>query len=76
MKLKTSVTLSEDLVKTIGRMAKKGESRSEAIERLLRQTVSAQAREASDRRDLDLINRHADRLNAEAEDVLTYQVDL
>ena len=76
MKLKTSITLSEDVVKTIDRIAKKGESRLEAIERLLRESLAAQARLASDHRDLELINRHADQLNLEAEDVLTYQTDL
>lgn len=76
MKLKTSVTLSEAILKTIRRAAQKGESRSETIERLLRESVAARARRAADRRDLALINQHADQLNAEAEDVLTYQADV
>ena len=75
MKLKTSLTLSEDLLKTIRRAAKKGESRSQTVERLVRDGVAARARQAADTRDLALINRHADRLNAEAEDVLAYQVE-
>jgi len=45
MKGKTSVTLSEDILKS------------------------------RDRRDIELINRHADELNEEAEDVLAYQVE-
>ncbi|MBA3887664.1 MAG: hypothetical protein H0X67_18325 [Acidobacteria bacterium] len=76
MKLKTSVTLSEDLVKMVDRIAHKGEPRSQVLERLLREALAARAREGADRRDRDLINRHADALNAEAEDVLRYQVDL
>ena len=76
MKLKTSVTLSEGLLKTVRRAARKGESRSETIERLLRESLASQARHAADQRDLELINRHADRLNAEARDVLDYQTDL
>ncbi len=76
MKLKTSVTLSEDILKTVGRAAKKGESRSETIERLVREGLAARARRAADEKDLALINGHADELNAEAEDVLTYQVDV
>ena len=75
MKLKTSVTLSEDVLKAVDRSSKRGESRSTAIERLLRHSLEAAARRASDLKDLDLINRHADALNAEAEDVLAYQVD-
>lgn len=76
MKLKTSITLSEDLLEAIGRIASKGESRSETIERLLRDGLRARARQAADQRDLVLLNRHADRLNAEADDVLGYQVDV
>jgi metal-responsive CopG/Arc/MetJ family transcriptional regulator len=76
MKLKTSVTLSEDIVKSLGRAARRGESRSGTIERLLREGLAARARQAADARDLALINRHAGKLNAEAEDVLGYQVDL
>jgi metal-responsive CopG/Arc/MetJ family transcriptional regulator len=76
MKLKTSVTLSEDIVKTIDRVSRKGESRSETIERLLREGLAARARQAADARDLALINRHAAELNAEAEDVLIYQGDV
>lgn len=76
MKLKTSVTLSEDLVRTIDRVARSGESRSQTIERVLREGLAASARRVRDRRELELINRHADQLNAEAADVLGYQADL
>jgi Arc/MetJ-type ribon-helix-helix transcriptional regulator len=76
MKLKTSLTLSEDLVKTIGREARKGESRSQTVERLLREVLAARARHAADQRDLALINEHAADLNAEAADILRYQVEL
>jgi metal-responsive CopG/Arc/MetJ family transcriptional regulator len=76
MRQKTSVTLSEDLLDALRKATKKGESRSQAVERLLRETLAREARMAQDGRDLALINRHAERLNAEAEDVLAYQVDL
>ena len=76
MKRKTSVTLSEDVVKRLDRATKKGESRSQAIERLLRESLYAGARRAADLRDLALINRHAAQLNAEADDVLAYQTQL
>lgn len=76
MKLKTSITLQEDIVKTIDRLVRKGESRSLTIERLLREGLAARARRAADDRDLALLNRYAEELNAEAEDVLTYQVEL
>jgi metal-responsive CopG/Arc/MetJ family transcriptional regulator len=76
MKIKTSVTLSEDVMRAVRRVARKGESRSETMERLLREGLDARARRAADERDLAVINRHADALNAEAEDVLEYQADL
>jgi metal-responsive CopG/Arc/MetJ family transcriptional regulator len=76
MKQKTSITLSEDMLKTLRRLAAKGESRSETIERLLREGLAARARRAANDRDLALINQHADSLNAEAEDVLDYQVEV
>ena len=76
MKRKTSVTLSEDIVKTLDKTARAGESRSQIIERLLREQFAAEARRATDRRELALINRHAEQLNTEAADVLRYQVDL
>jgi len=76
MKVKTSVTLSEDIIKDLDRAARRGESRSRAIERLLRERLAAEARRAADRKDLDLINEHSAELNAEAEDVLSYQKEL
>jgi metal-responsive CopG/Arc/MetJ family transcriptional regulator len=76
MKLKTSVTLSEHIVKRVDLATKKGESRSQAIERLLAASLVAEARRTSDLRDLAIINEHAEDLNAEAEDVLRYQVKL
>ena len=76
MKVKTSITLSEGILVTIAQASKKGESRSQTIERLLREGLRLSARQATEARDLELINRHADELNAEAEDVLSYQADL
>jgi metal-responsive CopG/Arc/MetJ family transcriptional regulator len=76
MKVKTSITLSEDVLKRVSRAKRKGESRSETIERLLREGLEARIRQAADARDLALINRHAEALNDEAGDVLEYQVDL
>ncbi len=75
MKVKTSVTLSEDIVKAVDQIANGEESRSEVIERLLRERFVQMSRRKRDLRDLEIINRNADRLNAEAEDVLSYQVE-
>lgn len=76
MKVKTSVTLSEEVLKSVARAARKGESRSETVERLVREGLTARARQATDARELARINQHADALNAEAFDVLEYQGEL
>ncbi len=73
MKSKTSVTLSEDLLVRLKRAARRGESRSETIERLLRERLSEEAARRAREREVAQINRHADALNAEAADVLDYQ---
>jgi metal-responsive CopG/Arc/MetJ family transcriptional regulator len=76
MKRKTSITLSEDLVRTVDRLTAKGESRSEAIERLLREGLELRSRHAADDRDRVLLTRHAQALNSEMADVLDYQEDV
>ena len=63
-------------MKSLGHASLRGESRSETIERLLREGLAARAKRETDARDLALINAHAEALNAEAEDVLGFQVDL
>jgi metal-responsive CopG/Arc/MetJ family transcriptional regulator len=74
MKRKTSITLSEDLLETIDLMAVPYKNRSEFIEITLRQAIAQMARYNRDARDIEIINQHLDELNAEAEDVLSYQV--
>jgi metal-responsive CopG/Arc/MetJ family transcriptional regulator len=73
MKVKTSITLSSDLLEELDRVAG-DEPRSAFIENVLRAYLRRREREEGDARDLELINAAADRLNAEAEDVLLYQV--
>jgi metal-responsive CopG/Arc/MetJ family transcriptional regulator len=73
-KVKTSITLSSDLLKAIDRTARDGQSRSEFIEAALRVFFAQLQRRERDSRDLAIFSEHADRLNAEAKDVLTYQI--
>jgi metal-responsive CopG/Arc/MetJ family transcriptional regulator len=73
MKEKTSITLSKDVLAGVDRLAGSKHSRSAFIERVLRKYLRDRARNAAHARDLALINAAADRLNAEALDVLTYQ---
>ena len=76
MKVKTSITLSEEILEAIDLHMGEYRSRSEFIETAARTFIAQLARKEAERRDLEIINRHADSLNAEAEDVLTYQVPL
>ncbi len=75
MKLKTSVTLAEDVLAALEAVTREGESRSQPIERLLRDSFAERERAAMDERDREIINMHADELNEEAVDVLGYQVE-
>ena len=74
MKIKTSITLAEDLLKVIDEQSGPYKNRSDFIEKAVRAYVAQLMRDRQNARDLDIINRQADRLNQEAEDVLTYQV--
>ncbi len=51
-------------------------SRSEFLEIEARKFISQLARKKAEQRDLEILNRNAESFNAEAEDVLTYQVPL
>jgi metal-responsive CopG/Arc/MetJ family transcriptional regulator len=73
MKEKTSITLSGDVLAAIDRVAGSRQSRSAFIERVLRDFLRERARAAVQARDLERINAAAQRLNAEAADVLEYQ---
>lgn len=77
MKLKTSVTLSDDLVDAIDNRAREqGQNRSDFIEAAVRAFIDQLERDEQHARDLEILNRNADRLNREAADVLEYQVSL
>jgi len=76
MKVKTSVTLSEDLIREIDELSGRYGNRSALIEKAIREFLSAEASRRRDIKDREILNRRADALNREAEDVLSYQVDL
>ena len=76
MKVKTSVTLSEDLVREMDKLSDQYGNRSAIVEHAIRTFLASIERRARDARDLEILNEQADALNAEAEDVLRYQVEL
>ena len=75
MKVKTSVTLSEELIHQIDALSGRYGTRSALIEQAVRDFLATQGQRQRDSQDLEILNRHAARLNQEAEDVLSYQVE-
>ena len=73
MKLKTSVTLSKEVVALIDKHAEGGTNRSAFIELAVRTYLQILQQRERDQRDLRTINRLSEKLNKEAEDVLDYQ---
>ena len=77
MKIKTSITISVDLIKQIDNyLDSSNDSRSALIERALREFLVAKARQVLEAKDLEILNNRAKALNKEAGDVLSYQVKL
>lgn len=76
MKIKTSITLSEELISEIDELSSQYGNRSLLIERAIRDFLAAEAKRKRDLQDIEILNRRADALNKEAEDVLSYQVDV
>ena len=76
MRVKTSVTIDEKVLRAIDRATTPGRSRSRVIEDAARDYLGRQARIARDARDRELIDQAADALNDEMEDVLSFQADL
>lgn len=73
MKQKTSITLSESILRELDRRAGPGESRSACIERILRRHFHRLDRKTAQARDVRLINAAAERLNADMASVLELQ---
>jgi len=76
MKVKTSITLSEEILKEVDRLSYGYGNRSALIEKAIREFLAAGEKRRRDRKDIEILNRRADALNKEADEVLRYQVDL
>ena len=70
VRVKTSVTLPADLLATIDQVST---NRSAFVERAARAYLARLDKASREARDIEIINRNAERLNAEALDVLGYQ---
>ena len=76
MKVKTSITLSKDILTLIDQHAEGENNRSAFIELAVRTYLEMLKRKRRDDTDLKIINRLSEKLNKEAEDVLGYQMEL
>ena len=76
MKIKTSITLSEEVLLEIDKISGESRNRSAFIEIAIRDFLKKRAKKIRDDRDLEILNKNSKRLNREAEDVLSYQVEL
>ena len=75
MRIKTSVSLSFDVLDQVGQYTQDGE-RSDFIEKALWKYIEELRRNERDNQDLKKINRASNFLNKEAKDILDYQVSL
>ena len=70
VRVKTSITLPKQLLSRLDRVDK---NRSALLERAAIAYLTQLERQARDRKDIQIINRNAERLNCEAMDTLEYQ---
>jgi metal-responsive CopG/Arc/MetJ family transcriptional regulator len=75
MKVKTSITLSDEILAGIDAHLDRFKNRSEFIETAVRAFIAQLRRAEQNAKDAAILNRNADRLNKEALDVLAYQVE-
>lgn len=76
MKVKTSVTLSQEVLERVDRHVEGENNRSAFVELALKTYLELIERTRRDQDDLQVINRLSERLNQEAGEVLDYQGEL
>ena len=76
MKIKTSITLSDYLLKEIDNMVDDYGNRSKVIEAAIKEFITHKNRQIRDLKDLELINSNINFLDQEAKDTLSYQVKM
>ena len=75
MRGKISITLSEQALQALEELSTSGSNRSRVIEEAVMEYVERRRRLERERRDLEILNRVADGLNREVEDILAYQAE-
>lgn len=75
MKVKTSITLEQETLRAVDRLARPDSNRSRVIEAAVIEFVRRRARAAREARDVEIINAHAEEFARMMEDVLAYQIE-
>ena len=75
MKVKTSISLSSDILEKVQTITSEG-NRSDFIEKALWYYFDILQRDSRNKKDLEIINDSATRLNNEAIDTLGFQIQL
>jgi metal-responsive CopG/Arc/MetJ family transcriptional regulator len=75
MKVKTSITLEQETLRAVDRLAKGGSNRSRVIEAAVTEFVRRRERAAREARDVEIINRHVEEFAQLMDDVLEYQTE-
>jgi metal-responsive CopG/Arc/MetJ family transcriptional regulator len=73
MRIKTSMTIDERVLRAIDKATTRTRSRSRVMEDAAREFLARRARAAREARDLAILNDCANALNREMEDVLAHQ---
>lgn len=73
MRVKTSVTIDETVLRAIDRAASPRRSRSRILEDAAREFLKRRSRAAREERDRRILDASAEELNREMEDVLLFQ---
>jgi metal-responsive CopG/Arc/MetJ family transcriptional regulator len=76
MRVKTSVTIDESVLRALDKATSRTRSRSRVIEDAAREFLARRARTAREARDLEILNAAADELNREMQEVLAFQADV
>jgi len=74
MKIKTSVTISQELLTVMDEFLDVDKNRSLFLEKAAWSYIAKLRRAQRNARDIEIINQRADYLNAETLDALSYQV--
>jgi predicted transcriptional regulator len=75
MKVKTSITLSAEAARALDRLAGRNGNRSAVAEQAILEYARRRSRAHRDERDRELIDEHAGALNAELDEVLSFQAE-